>query len=57
MVDEGKKPRVVIVGGGFGGLEAARALASAAVDVLLIDRLLKSPASHEAIPMRRSPRP
>jgi NADH dehydrogenase len=32
------RPRVVIVGAGFGGLEAAKALASAPVDVLLIDR-------------------
>ncbi|HEV7139302.1 MAG TPA: NAD(P)/FAD-dependent oxidoreductase [Steroidobacteraceae bacterium] len=32
------RPRVIIVGGGFGGLSAARALHSAAVDVLLIDR-------------------
>ena len=32
------RPRVVIVGGGFGGLWAARALAHAPVDVLLIDR-------------------
>jgi len=31
-------PRVVIVGAGFGGLSAARALAGASVDVLLIDR-------------------
>lgn len=31
-------PRVVIVGAGFGGLSAARALARAPVDVLLIDR-------------------
>src|SRR5205807_8655684 len=30
--------RVVIVGGGFGGLRAARALKSAPVDVTLIDR-------------------
>jgi NADH dehydrogenase len=30
--------RVVIIGAGFGGLEAARGLASAPVDVLLIDR-------------------
>ncbi|MEO7191973.1 MAG: NAD(P)/FAD-dependent oxidoreductase [Vicinamibacterales bacterium] len=32
------RPRVVIIGGGFGGLSAARALGDAAVDVLLIDR-------------------
>jgi len=32
------RPRVVIVGGGFGGLSAARALAPVAVDVTLIDR-------------------
>jgi NADH dehydrogenase len=31
-------PRVVIVGAGFGGLEAARGLRSAPVDVLLVDR-------------------
>ncbi len=31
-------PRVVIVGGGFGGLNAARALARARVDVTLVDR-------------------
>jgi NADH dehydrogenase len=30
--------RVVIVGGGFGGLAAARALGSAPVDVTLVDR-------------------
>lgn len=33
-----RRPRVVIVGGGFGGLHAARALRGAAVDVTLIDR-------------------
>ncbi|SFZ80623.1 NADH dehydrogenase [Devosia enhydra] len=32
------RPRVVIIGGGFGGLSAARALASAPVRVTLIDR-------------------
>src|SRR5512144_2464416 len=31
-------PKVVIVGGGFGGLRAARALSNEAVDVTLIDR-------------------
>jgi NADH:ubiquinone reductase (H+-translocating) len=34
----GGRPRVVVVGGGFGGLYAARALASAPVDVTLLDR-------------------
>ena len=34
----GTKPRVVIVGGGFGGLTAARAFRHSAVDVTLIDR-------------------
>jgi NADH dehydrogenase len=33
-----RRPRVVIVGGGFGGLSAARALRAAPVDVLLVDR-------------------
>src|SRR5262249_56381790 len=32
------RPRVVIVGGGFGGLHAARALAGADVQVTLLDR-------------------
>lgn len=32
------RPRIVIVGGGFGGLSAARALASAPVEVTVIDR-------------------
>lgn len=32
------KPRVLIIGGGFGGLYAARALKNAPVDVLLVDR-------------------
>ena len=31
-------PHVVILGGGFGGLDAARALSGAAVRVTLIDR-------------------
>src|SRR5262249_16505971 len=34
----GKQPHVVIVGGGFGGLSAARALKAAPVRVTLIDR-------------------
>lgn len=32
------RPRVVIIGGGFGGLSAARALRDAPVDVTLVDR-------------------
>lgn len=32
------RPRVVIIGGGFGGLSAAKALKHAPVDVVLIDR-------------------
>jgi NADH:ubiquinone reductase (H+-translocating) len=35
---EGFEPRVVVIGGGFGGLDAARALAGAPVEILLIDR-------------------
>lgn len=34
----GARPRVIIIGGGFGGLTAARALGRAAVEVVLIDR-------------------
>ena len=34
----GAIPRVVIVGGGFGGLAAAKALKSASANVILIDR-------------------
>jgi len=37
-VRERRRPRVVIVGGGFGGLYAARALKRDDVDVLLLDR-------------------
>jgi len=32
------RPRIVIIGGGFGGLNAARALAGADVDVVVLDR-------------------
>src|SRR5437773_5575605 len=35
---ESRSPHVVIVGGGFGGLNAARALAGAGVRVTLLDR-------------------
>src|SRR5687767_102216 len=34
-----EKRRVVIVGGGFGGLEVAKALDGVGVDVLLVDRV------------------
>lgn len=34
----GRRPRVVVVGAGFGGLEVVRALARADCDVLLLDR-------------------
>jgi NADH dehydrogenase len=34
----GKRPKVVIIGGGFGGLWAARTLANKPVDVAVIDR-------------------
>jgi NADH:quinone reductase (non-electrogenic) len=35
---EHPRHRVVVVGGGFGGLQAVRKLASAAVDLTLVDR-------------------
>jgi NADH:ubiquinone reductase (H+-translocating) len=38
ITDPGTRPRVVIVGGGFGGLQAAKALANAPVRVTLVDR-------------------
>jgi NADH:ubiquinone reductase (H+-translocating) len=38
VVGQSERPRVVVVGGGFGGLLAARALGWSPVDVTLIDR-------------------
>jgi NADH dehydrogenase len=35
---ESRRPHVVVIGAGFGGLEAARVLADASVDVTIIDR-------------------
>ena len=35
---ERRRPRVIIIGGGFGGLYAARALKRSEVDILLLDR-------------------
>jgi NADH dehydrogenase len=37
-VKDGRKPRVIIVGGGFGGLYAARAFKRANVELLVLDR-------------------
>src|SRR6185312_6248308 len=33
------RPRVIVIGGGFGGLSAVRALRPSAVDILLVDRV------------------
>ena len=38
MLDDHGRPRVVILGGGFGGLYAARALARHPVRITLVDR-------------------
>jgi NADH:ubiquinone reductase (H+-translocating) len=38
LTDSDTRARVVIVGGGFGGLQAAKALADAPVQVILVDR-------------------
>ena len=38
MIEESKHPHVLIIGGGFGGLWATRALASAPVRITLVDR-------------------
>ncbi|MCE0765654.1 NAD(P)/FAD-dependent oxidoreductase [Pseudonocardia kujensis] len=36
--EKGRRPQVVVIGGGFGGVRAAKALARADVDVTLVDR-------------------
>lgn len=38
MKTENKKPQIVIIGGGFGGLQAAKSLAKLPVEISLIDR-------------------
>ena len=38
MMSSNKRPRVVIIGAGFGGLSAAKSLAGAPIDVILVDR-------------------
>lgn len=38
MSAEGARPHVVVIGGGFGGIAAVRALRDSAVDVTLVDR-------------------
>ena len=38
LTSDSRKPRVVIIGAGFGGLFAAKALAGSAFDVTVIDR-------------------
>lgn len=38
MKTENKKPQVVIIGGGFGGLQAAKSLSKLPVEISLIDR-------------------
>jgi NADH:quinone reductase (non-electrogenic) len=45
-------PRVVIVGGGFGGLAAAKALRRTNAQVILIDRQNHQPVSAAAVPGR-----
>lgn len=38
MKDSSKRPKIIIIGGGFGGLYAAKTLVNEAVEVTLIDR-------------------
>jgi len=45
MAAKTRKKRVIIVGGGFGGLETAKALESADVEILLVDRLSERAAT------------
>ena len=38
VILQGRRPQVVIVGGGFGGIHAAQSLAHLPVDVTVLDR-------------------
>lgn len=38
MAQHGNRPKVVVIGAGFAGLNAAKALAGAAVDITIVDR-------------------
>src|SRR5947209_19151590 len=38
MAQHGNRPKVVVIGAGFAGLNAAKALAGAPVDVTIVDR-------------------
>ena len=38
MAEQSERQQIVIIGGGFGGLYAAKALGSSDVDVTLIDK-------------------
>ena len=38
LAEHANRPRAVVVGAGFGGLESARQLARSPVDVIVIDR-------------------
>ena len=53
-----QRPKVVIIGGGFGGLCAAKALKSAPVDVTVVDRRnyhLFQPLLHQVATVPLSP--
>ena len=51
----GDQPRVVIIGGGFGGLNAAQALRDAPVDITIIDRHLFQPLLYQVATASISP--
>ena len=49
------RPRVVIIGAGFGGLQCARKLRDEPVDVVLVDRQQLPPVHAAAVPSRELP--